>query len=146
MTKVIYQYQNNNMPIFDVQEFVKLIESHDPKLEGFFDVLYEAMNPKNKNQKTQSLLKQKVMLLCYQMAALRNKQVSGTKTSIGLFLAESGTSTSGINTLANIGISATYQTVYNKLEKFVETHEETVRGYVKKSVCLIKKFLHCLNL
>jgi len=141
MTKVIYQYQNNNnMPIFDVQEFVKLIESQDPKLEGFFDVLYEAMNPKNKNQKTQSLLKQKVMLLCYQMAALRNKQVSGTKTSIGLFLAESGTSTSGINTLANIGISATYQTVYNKLEKFVETHEETVQAYVKKSVCLIKSF------
>jgi len=37
MTKVIYQYQNNNnMPIFDVQEFVKLIESQDPKLEGFY--------------------------------------------------------------------------------------------------------------
>jgi hypothetical protein len=28
------------------------------------------------------------MLLCYQMAALRNKQVGGAKTAIGLFMAD----------------------------------------------------------
>ncbi|PKY59024.1 hypothetical protein RhiirA4_481446 [Rhizophagus irregularis] len=28
------------------------------------------------------MLKQKVMMLCYQMAALRNKQVSGIKTAV----------------------------------------------------------------
>ncbi|RHZ81370.1 hypothetical protein Glove_121g14 [Diversispora epigaea] len=47
------------------------------------------------------------------MAALRNKQVSGTKNVIGLYMAGTGTSTVGINTLSNMGLSATYQTVYN---------------------------------
>ncbi|PKY60537.1 hypothetical protein RhiirA4_484360 [Rhizophagus irregularis] len=47
------------------------------------------MNPKGKNLQTQQLLKQKVMLLCYQIAAMHNKQVSGTKTAIGLFLINS---------------------------------------------------------
>jgi hypothetical protein len=43
------------------------------------------MNPTQKNQATQRMLKQKVMMLCYQMAALRNKQISGTKTAVGLW-------------------------------------------------------------
>ena len=68
------------------------------------------------------------------MVALRNKQISGTKTAIRLFMARSGTSANGVNTLANIGISSTYQTVYNKLEKITNEHEFTIKNYVKNFV------------
>ncbi|UZO07736.1 uncharacterized protein OCT59_028012 [Rhizophagus irregularis] len=51
-------------------------------------------------------IKQKVMILC---SALRNKQVGGTKTAIGLLMEPRK---NVVNTLANMGKSSTYQTVY----------------------------------
>ncbi|CAB5381415.1 unnamed protein product [Rhizophagus irregularis] len=118
MTNILYQHQKGgNLPIFDPIKFVALIESRDINLRGFFDILFQSMNPTQKNHATKQMLKQKVMMLCYQMAALRNKQVSGTKTAIGLLMVGSGTSKNGINTLANMGMSSTYQTVYNMLKK-----------------------------
>ena len=71
-------------------------------------MIFQSMNPKGKNSQTQQLLKQKVMLLCYQIVVMRNKQVSGTKTAIGLFLINSSTSVTCINALANMGICSTY--------------------------------------
>src|SRR5436190_1394142 len=78
--------REGKLPIFDPIKFVELIESRDIKLRGFFDTLFQSMNPAQKNLAMQQMLKQKVMILCYQMAALRNKQVSGTKTAIGLLM------------------------------------------------------------
>ena len=118
MTSILYQYQKEgNLPIFDPIKFVELIESRDIKLRGFFDTVFHSMNLAQKNQATKQMLRQKVMILCYQMAALRNKQVSGTKTAIGLLMVGLGTSKNGINTLANMGMSSTYQTAYNMLKK-----------------------------
>ena len=71
MTKILYWYQReNNSPIQNTDEFINLIESRDPKLHGFFGILFESINPNEKNKKTRQQLKQKVMLLCYQMASL----------------------------------------------------------------------------
>ena len=67
------------------------------QIKGFFDMIFQSMNPKGKNLQTQQLLKQKIMLLCYQIAAIRNKQVNGTKTAIRLFLINSGASVTCIN-------------------------------------------------
>ncbi|GES83312.1 hypothetical protein GLOIN_2v1778876 [Rhizophagus clarus] len=90
MTNILYQHQKaGNLPIFDPIKFVELIESHDINLRGFFDVLFQSMNPTQKNHATKQMLRQKVMMLCYQMAALHNKQVSGTKTAIGLLMSNS---------------------------------------------------------
>jgi len=135
MTKVLYQHQKEgNLPVLNARTFIQLIESRDPKLQGFFNSLIEAMNLKTKNQQTQEILQQKIMILCYQMAGLRNKQVSGVKTAVGLFLVESGASTHCINTVANMGICSTYQTVFNKLENLKKNHESSVQTYVKNSV------------
>src|SRR5579859_6431021 len=131
MTNVLYQYQKEgNLPIFDPVKFVELIESRDIKTRGFFDSLFQSMNPAQKNQATQWMLKQKVMMLCYQMAALRNKQVSGIKTAVGLLMVGSGTSKNGINTLANMGMSSTYQTAYNMLKKNADNHKLSVCAYI----------------
>src|SRR5215471_4438230 len=103
MTKVLYNYQREGKSfITDAQEFIKLIESQDLKLKGFFNMIFKAMNPAGKNHQTIQSLKKKVMLLCYQMAALRNKQVSAVKNSIRIFLAGSGTSVIGINSVAEM--------------------------------------------
>ena len=126
---VLYQYQK--LPIFDPVKLVELIESHDVKLCGFFDILCQSMNPAQKNQATKQMLRQKVMMLCYQMAALRNKQVSGIKTAVGLLMVGSGTSKNGINTLANMGMSSTYQTAYNMLKKNANNHKSSVCTYIK---------------
>jgi len=47
------------------------------------------------------------------MAVLRNKQVSGIKASIGLFMSGCDTSANEIDLLAGIGLSSIYQIVYN---------------------------------
>jgi hypothetical protein len=53
MTKVLYWYQREgNLPIQNADEFVHLIETHDPELRGFFDILFRSMNPNEKNKKT----------------------------------------------------------------------------------------------
>ncbi len=74
------------------------------------------------------------MLLCYQIAAMRNKQVSSTKTAIGLFLINSGALVTCINALANMGICSTYQTLFNKLETIVNNHQSSVQSYIQKHV------------
>ena len=63
MTKLLYQYQREgNSPVFEAQEFINLIESHEPKLKGFFNMLFEAANPKGKNQEQKNCLNKR---LCY---------------------------------------------------------------------------------
>lgn len=130
MTKILYDHQREGKPvILDVQEFIKLIESRDSKLQGFFDTIFKAMNPAGKSHKTIQSLKQKVMLLCYQMATLRNKHVSSVKSSIGIFLAGSGTSATGINSIAGMGLSSTYQTVYNQIKDILNNHNTSVCNF-----------------
>ncbi|CAB5293004.1 unnamed protein product [Rhizophagus irregularis] len=142
MTNILYQHQKGgNLPIFDPIKFVALIESRDINLRGFFDILFQSMNPTQKNHATKQMLKQKVMMLCYQMAALRNKQVSGTKMAIGLLMVGSGTSKNGINTLANMGMSSTYQTVYNMLKKNADDHKSSVRTYINSHITLWENYM-----
>ncbi|RHZ79495.1 hypothetical protein Glove_144g35 [Diversispora epigaea] len=52
------------------------------------------------------------------MAALQNKQYS------------TGTSTVGINTLLNMGLSATYQTVYNNKKQIANVYKQTIQKYI----------------
>ena len=74
------------------------------------------------------------------MAALCNKHISGTKTAIGLLMVGSGTSINGINTLANMEMSATYQIAYNMLKKNADNHESSVRMYFNNNVNLFYLF------
>ena len=135
ITNILYRYfREKNLPVWNAMEFEELIESHDTQTKGFFDIIYRSMNPEGKNSQTQQLLKQKVMLLCYQIAAMRNKQVSGTKTAIGLFLINSGASVTCINALANMGICSTYQTLFNKLKTIAVNHQSSVQAYIQRYV------------
>ncbi|CAG8808085.1 19015_t:CDS:2, partial [Racocetra fulgida] len=60
LTKVLYNYQHEgNLPILDVQEFINVIESREPKLKGLFNTLFLTMNPAGKNQQTKNSLYKK---------------------------------------------------------------------------------------
>ena len=51
LTTILYKLQHQEHQILptDPKEFVQLIESYDPQLCGFFDILYQSINPQNKN-------------------------------------------------------------------------------------------------
>ena len=124
-----------------MEEFIKTIEARDPELRGFFNILYKSANPIAKNKATQKNLQTKVMFICYQMAALRNKQVSGIKASIGLFMSGCGTSANGIDSLAGMGLSSTYQTVFNRTKEILMKHDASVEAYINKNVCYFYFYL-----
>ena len=69
------------------------------------------------------------------MAVLRNKQVSGIKASIGLFMSGCGTSANGIDSLAGMNLSSTYQTVFNRTKEILMKHDASVEAYINKNVC-----------
>lgn len=137
LTTVLYNYQHkeNQSPINNPNEFVKMIEERDPSLKDFFNIIFQSMNPSSKNKQTVNYLKQKVMILCYQMASLRNKQVSFVKNSIALHLVNSGTSVSSINTMANLGFSSTYKTAAREKNKIAANHLKNFQEYFMIHVC-----------
>jgi hypothetical protein len=118
-----------------------MIEERDHSLKGFFDMLYQSMNPSSKNSSTEISLKKKVMILCYQMAGLRNKQVSLVKNQIALYMSNTGTSTSGINTLANLGFASTYKTVSRKKKEILSKHEVEFLKYLNEKTNSLIIFL-----
>jgi hypothetical protein len=136
-----YQHREKNKIINDPDEFIKMIEERDPSLKGFFDMLYQSMNPSSKNSSTEISLKKKVMILCYQMASLRNKQVSLVKNQIALYMSNTGTSTSGINTLANLGFASTYKTVSRKKNEILLKHEVEFLKYLNEKTNSLIIFL-----
>jgi len=123
-----------------------MIEEKDHELKGFFDMFYESMNPLSKNSNTRDSLRRKVMVLCYQMSGLRNKHVNSTKKEIALYMTNTGSSASGINTLSNLGFTTTFKTVTREKAKIVKDHEKNLLEYLSDKVWnLINKHLYYLN-
>jgi len=54
MSNVLYKKQGKDgeKPIYDPDEFKKMLEEEEPKLQGFFDELIFSTNPQMKNSKT----------------------------------------------------------------------------------------------
>ncbi|CAG8525066.1 2485_t:CDS:2 [Diversispora eburnea] len=91
-TKEYHRLVDNSKSVeelkIEIQELkTQYLQNRDQNLCGFFDLIFQSMNPKTEGLKTKEALKQKVMLLRYQMAALSNKQVGGRKNVIGLYMA-----------------------------------------------------------
>jgi hypothetical protein len=115
-----------------------MLKEKDPSLDGFFNMLFQSMDPANKkNSNTKKSLRLKVMMLCYQLAGLRNKQFSLVKNKIASHMVNTGTSSSGLDTLANIGISSTYKTAVREKTKNLESHQMKLIEYLKQNVCMI---------
>ena len=77
------------------------------------------------------------MILCYQMAGLRNKHVNLAKKQIAIYMSNSGTSASGINTLSNLGFTTTYKTLTREKDKMVKDHEKKLEEYLNEKACTV---------
>jgi len=111
-----------------------MIEEKDPELIGFFDILYQSMDPFSKNEKTQEDLKKKIIILCYQIAGLRNKQITLGKKELALHMSSTGTSAAGIDLLSKCGITTSYKTVIREKNEIINRHEENLEEYIEKNI------------
>src|SRR6266542_2938396 len=64
----------------------------------------------------------------------KNKYINGIKVDIGSYLQTSGTSSSSIDTLANIGVSVTRKTVNRKKNLISDEHQQTVDDYCLQNI------------
>lgn len=139
LTTVLYNYQHKEKkePINDPYLFEEMLKEKDPDLDGFFNTLYQSMNPTSKNPNTNKNLRLKVMMLCYQLVGLRNKQFSLVKNKIASHMVSAGTSSSGLDTLANIGITSTYKTAIRKKTQNLMSHRIRLSEHLEQCVCII---------
>ncbi len=91
MTDILYwlQHCQNLNGIYDPEEFLNIIASQASELCQFFDMLYQSTNPAGKCEKTNTTSKNRIVVLCYQLASLRNKQMTLLKHDAGLFFQHS---------------------------------------------------------
>src|SRR5438067_9331294 len=113
MVGVLYTRQRvyNERPIFDPEEFKKMLEEAEPSLKGFFDQLVAGTNTRAKNYMTNEKNKKRLVSFCYFLAGLNNKFINGIKAEVGFLLDSSGTSSSAIETLAGAGLTVRRETI-----------------------------------
>ena len=75
MTDILYrlQHHQNSDGIYDSEEFLNIVSFQVPELRQFFNMLYQSTNPAGKCEKTNITSKNRIVVLCYQLASLRNK-------------------------------------------------------------------------
>src|SRR4051794_13596554 len=124
ITDILYrlQHHQNGNGIYDPEDFLNTIAAQAPELRQFFDMLYQSTNPTGKCEKTNVASKGRIIVLCYQLASLRNKQMTLLKRDAGLFFQHLGLSKKGINTLSNMGISTTFKTINQTRVKIKDNH------------------------
>ncbi|GET55442.1 hypothetical protein GLOIN_2v264706 [Rhizophagus irregularis DAOM 181602=DAOM 197198] len=107
MSNVLFkkQHKDNEKPIYDPEEFKKMLEKEEPKLQGFFDEFYAGTNPQKKNPITNQQNKKKTRYNVLSFAGFNNKFISDVKEDVGFLLNASGTSVSAIDTLSNAGLT-----------------------------------------
>ena len=136
MSSVLYKNQRilKQKTIYDPDEFKNMLEMGDADLIGFFDELYQGTNPHTKSDKTNANNKKKLVSLCYFLASINNKYINSFKVDIGSYLQTSGTSSSSIDTLANVGFSITRRTVNRQKNLTSENHQDTVNSYCLQNI------------
>ncbi|CAG8567852.1 20596_t:CDS:2, partial [Racocetra persica] len=92
LTKVIFKEQRKlNYSIeLDPDKFLKLITQSNFQLNRFFDKIFNALSPKNRNQQTRENDKKSAVRFCYLFAEVQNKFANELKIEIGLYLLASG--------------------------------------------------------
>jgi hypothetical protein len=131
------QREDGEKPIYDPDEFKKMLEEEEPKLQGFFDELVASTNPQMKSPITNQQNKKKLVAMCHFLASLNNKFINGVKTEVGFLLSASGASASAIETLANAGLTIRKETIQKHKHQLTRSHEKTVKDYNIENVVFL---------
>nr|CAG8685512.1 1474_t:CDS:2 [Entrophospora candida] len=135
---VLYNKRHDS-PIFDPDEFNKMLKDNDSNLKGFFNEVCNILIPEDHSEYNKKEDKKKVVTILYLMAGIRNKHANNFKLELALYLIGSGTSCDRIDALGNAGVSVTYKTVYNYKKKIAEEHPLRVKKYFnenKNNLCI----------
>ncbi|RIB01868.1 hypothetical protein C2G38_2229423 [Gigaspora rosea] len=133
LSKVLFKEQRKlNHPIeVDPNKFSELITRSNFQLNGFFDEIFNALSPKYRNYQTRENDKKSAVGFCYLLAGARNKFANDLKIEIELYLLASGCTSSAIDTLANLGISACYKTIDDYKKKIAKDHSIKISEYFR---------------
>jgi hypothetical protein len=142
MSSILYkkQHKDDEKPIYDPDEFKKMLEKEELKLQWFFDEFISSTNPEKKNSVTNQQNKKKLIIMCYFLAGVNNKFISSVKEDVGFLLNVSGTSASAIDTLANAGLTVRKKTIQKQKIQLANSHQQTVKDYIIENVI----FLYCI--
>ncbi|CAG8765002.1 11726_t:CDS:2, partial [Cetraspora pellucida] len=123
------------------KKFSELITRSNFLLEGFFNEIFNAISPKNRNYQTRENDKKIAVGFCYLLARARNKFANELKIEIGLYLLASGCSSSAIDILSNLGISACYKTIDDYKKKVTKEHLTKISTYFTFNVTIFNNIL-----
>ena len=107
IAKIFYEREyNKEGPIYEFDEMRRLLQEIEPSLKGFFDQLYLAAQPFERNEQTMDHMKRLMVFICYLLASLNNTKINSFKFDLAFYLDSVGTSNEGLNTMANHDIKS----------------------------------------
>jgi hypothetical protein len=121
MSNVLYKKQRKDeeKSIYDPDEFKKMLEEEEPKLQEFFDELVASTNPEKKSLITNQQNRKKLVAMC---PVLITNLLNSVKTEVGFLLSASGTSASAIETLANAGLTIRRESIQRQKHQLARSH------------------------
>ncbi|CAG8805560.1 8450_t:CDS:2 [Gigaspora margarita] len=118
MAKIFYKREHveKEASIYDLNEILK----------GFFDQLYLAARPLERNEQTIEYMKKLIVFIYYLLSSLNNTRINAFKSDLAYYLDSVGTSNEGLNTMVNLGTSITSRAVNCKKRRMSNVHGEYV--------------------
>src|SRR6266487_4521299 len=134
IAKIFYEreYNNKEGPIYEFDEMRTLLQEIEPSLRGFFDQLYLAARPFERNEQTMDRMKRLMVFICYLLASLNNTKINSFKFNLAFYLDLVGTSNEGLNTMANLGATTTSRAVDRKKKQVADEHKKYVENALTK--------------
>jgi len=128
--KILYEREHvkEEGPIYSFDEMRDLFQEKEPSLKAFFNQLYLAARPTERNIQTMDRMKRLMVFICYLLASLNNTKINCFKFDLAYYLDSTGTSNEGLNTMANLGATTTARAVDRKKKRMSDEHEVYVRN------------------
>jgi len=107
MAKILYNKEQSKKQetIYSFDEMRRIFEEIEPGLKDFFDQLYSAARPSERNNQTMDRMKKIMLFICYLLALLNNTKINAFKFDLAYYLNASGTSNKGLNIMANLEVT-----------------------------------------
>ena len=103
MAKILYdrEHVKKEGPIYGFDEMRELLQESEPSLKDFFNQLYSAARPRERNEQTMDRMKRLMVFICYFLASLNNTKITVFKFDLAYYLDSVGTSNEGLNTMVD---------------------------------------------
>ena len=136
LSKVLYEQQRKFKKGIesDPSKFSNMIEQSDPRLQGFFEEMTDAIIPDKRTDSNKEAAKRSIVIFCYLLVGLRNKFTNSLKLDLGIYLVGAGSSCTAIDTLANMGITTCYKTIENYKKDLALKHPQKINENFGKNV------------